>query len=151
VKKNKNDKADDAHVPLKVKNKKKRGILKRFLSFEKVKIELHYNRKFTILARSLKKIYKKKLKELQDKIDYVNSCKVFFEKATEATLEHKKEFMSRLEQYELDTMRLVEFFRMFERTKSEIEQVAKKISKVEFKTMLDWNRKFKSRFDKIVG
>jgi hypothetical protein len=132
------------------KTTKKHGLLRRFLSFERLKFKNLYRRKFQTLARIYKRIYTKKLNELQQKIDFVMQCKDFFEQATEDTLKHKKEFMSRLEQYELDTMKLVEFFRMFERNKSEIENVAKKISKVEFKTILDWNRKFKSKFDKLV-
>ncbi len=134
----------------KKKPKKKHGFIRRFLSFERLKFKNFYMRKFRTLARIYKRIYTKKLNELQEKINFVNQCKDFFEQATEDTLQHKKEFMSRLEQYELDSMKLVEFFRMFERNKSDIENIAKKISKVEFKTMLDWNRKFKSKFDKLV-
>ncbi len=142
VRKTKNNKKD--------KPKKKHGLFRRFLFFERLKFKNKFERKFRTLARIYRRIYNKKFKELQEKIDFVNQCKDFFEQATEDTLKHKKEFMSRLEQYELDTMKLVEFFRMFERNKSEIENIAKKISKVEFKTMLDWNRKFKSKFDKLV-
>lgn len=132
------------------KRKKIHGIIRRFLSFERLKFKNIYKRKFITLARLLKRIYNKKLEELQAKINFVNQCKEFFESATEATLNHKKEFMSRLEQYEIDSLKLVEFFRMFERNKSEIENIASRISRVEFKTMLNWNRKFKNKFDKLI-
>lgn len=135
----------------KLNRKKKRGLFRRFISVEKIKTKFHYWRKFVSLSRILRRIYNKKLKELQEKIDFVNQCKIFFEKATENTLNHKKEFMTMLEQYELDTMKLVEFFRMFERNKTKMEKIAKEITKVEFKTMLDWNRKFKSKFETLVG